>query len=125
MKEAARQEFGLSGMVYNPRGHVLSDREIAQVQRTLREVYRDTQDALKELGITEVSLYRGLKGEVRVPGVIEAWTSDQEIARRFDGYDILEEVIPASRVLAWHEGPNWTNRRFQYQREWIVLSEAP
>lgn len=122
LKEAVRNEFGVRrGIVYNPRGHEVTATEIATARPAVREMYEKTQAHFREQGITELKLYRGVKSEINVHGVLESWTSDLKTARKFNGHDVMEQTIPVERVLLAHNGPGWKNGRYGQQYEFVVM----
>ena len=122
MKEAVRNEFGVRrGIIYNPRGHEIPSGDIAAARPVVRGMYEKTQAYFREQGITELKLYRGVKSETNVHGVIESWTSDLKTARKFNGHDIMEQTIPVDRILLAHNGPGWKNGRYGQQYEFVVM----
>jgi len=125
-KRAAKEAFGLSGSVYDPLGlGGPTEEQVGRAERAVRFAYRETQQALADSGISEVTLYRGVAGPYDEVGAVEAWTSDPLVAEDYAGPGgvVLVEVVPAARVLAWYDGPGWPEG--PPNREWIVLSEEP
>lgn len=125
LKETIRQEFKTQGLVMNKRQFNIGDNEIAAITPAVRSMYEQTQAEFAKRGITEVTLYRGVKSGIRVPGVVESWTTDLSIARKFNGHDILTETVPVSRIFMWHEGPGWKNGKYGEQYEYMVMGSVP
>lgn len=123
LKNAIREEFGVRGLVMNRRGFEFSDSDISAARPAVRSIYADTQRALN--GKKTIKLYRGVKSEIRTPGVVESWTTDLRTAKKFNGHDVIEMEIPAERIFAFSGGPNWTNGRYGEQFEYMVMAEAP
>jgi hypothetical protein len=128
LKQAAKDVFGMEGLVYTP-----YDRrppragQLALARRAAQLTYRETQAALAERGITEVTLYRGLRRQYSQPGALEAWTSAPGIAEEFAGSEglVLRETVTARRIFAWYDRPGWVEGPKGQQFEWIVLAEEP
>ena len=125
LKETIRQEFKTQGLVMNKRQFNIGDNEIAAITPAVRSMYEQTQAEFAKRGITEVTLYRGVKSGIRVPGVVESWTTDLATARKFNGHDILTETVPVSRIFMWHEGPGWKNGKYGEQYEYMVMGSVP
>lgn len=85
-------------------------------RRLARRMYENTQDTLAAEGVTELSLYRGMKNRVghvgrqwATPGVHEvtdlmpanSWSSSRSTAANFGGSNgvMLVVTVPASRIL--------------------------
>jgi hypothetical protein len=124
-KEAIRREFGLDAMVYNRNGVPLNRNLIKSMQPQARAMYNATQAYFKEQGLTHIKLYRGLKGGIDAFSVAESWTADYATALKFDGFDVLEMVIPVNRILISYNAPGWHNGKYGNQFEFIVMPEAP
>jgi hypothetical protein len=125
LKEAIKQEFGMPGLVMNKRDFSIAQGEINGVRDTVRQMYDRTQESFRQQGITTISLYRGVKSDVRVPGVVESWTTDLKTARKFDGYDIMEMTVPVDRVFMHSGGPGWKNGKYGEQHEYMVMADRP
>jgi hypothetical protein len=125
LKTAVRDEFGVRGIMMNRNGYEPPARAVEAARVSARAMYDATQAELRRQGITEVSLYRGVKTEVRTPGIMESWSTDQKTAKKFDGHDVLEEKIPAGRIMMYSGGPGWQNGKYKEQYEYVVLSEEP
>ena len=125
LKQAIKQEFGTPGLVMNKRGFSIAQGEIDDVRNTVRQMYDRTQEAFGQQGVATIKLYRGVKSEVRIPGVVESWTTDLETARKFDGYDIMEMVVPVDRVFMHSGGPGWKNGKYGEQYEYMVMADRP
>jgi SPP1 gp7 family putative phage head morphogenesis protein len=121
MKLAALEEFGGQGKVYSFRRYNIPKAAVRDTRKTLRKLYEETQADLKRKGIKKVRLYRGVKSEIRTPGSIESWTTDPELARKFDGHEVLWEDVPADEILTYHSGPSWNNGAFGEQHEYIRI----
>ena len=123
MKLAALAEFGLTALIQNSFGHRIDGQRLARAQRAVRYIYERTQLQLGATGTNRIRLCRGLKTREFVSGGIQSWTTDLSVAVRFDGYEVLEEQIPAGRVLAFHLGPLWPAGVFAEEAEYIVLAQ--
>ena len=125
-KHAVAREFRLDQKIFERRPWNISDTEIDSLQPTVRRMYEDTQKALADRGIKEVTLWRGWEHGTRDWSVLECFTEEQSVADRFrkrGGANgrIEYTTIPAWRVWMWHDGPGWRNGRYGNQLEWIVL----
>ena len=125
LKEAIKQEFGAPGLVMNKRDFAIGQAEIDGVRDTVRQMYDRTQESFGQQGVASIKLYRGVKSGVRIPGVVESWTTDLETARKFNGYDIMELVVPVDRVFMHSGGPGWKNGKYGEQYEYMVLADRP
>lgn len=121
MQVAAQEEFGLDVAVWNKRGHTIRRELVDRYRPVVRRMYEETQEALRLAGVEEVELLRGLKSDVSVRGVLEAWTTSGEIAEKFDGYTVLRQRIAARDVFLYRGGPGWVDGRFGNQEEWVLL----
>lgn len=90
-----------------------------------RQIYEETQSYFREQGITEVVLYRGIKKEYSVKGVLESWSDDIATAKKFNGRHVWEEHIPVERVFISYGAPGWKNGPYGMQYEYILLNEVP
>lgn len=124
LKVAVKEEFGLPQEVWKRGKHKFTDEQIAQARVAVRRMYEETQEHLKQQGISSLHLYRGIKSPVVTPGTVEAWTTDLDSARKFGEYGILEEDVPASRILAYSQGPGWVNGPNGEEFEHLVLGET-
>ncbi|MFB6371705.1 MAG: minor capsid protein [Bradymonadaceae bacterium] len=125
MKQAAAREFGFDEeRVWNPKGHEPDDALVDDMTDVVAHQYQKAQDELDRRGIDSVTLYRGLSSDVEQQGVLSSWTQSKEVAKSFDDY-IVEEEIPADRVLFFKGGPSWQDGKFGNQEEWVVLPEKP
>jgi hypothetical protein len=59
-------------------------------------IYNVTRASLKEESYT---LYRGVGTRDGSGNVLESWTTDPEIARRFDGFAVYEAQVPADQIF--------------------------
>jgi SPP1 gp7 family putative phage head morphogenesis protein len=125
LKKAAAREFGFDeGRVWNPRGHEPDEALVEDMTDVVAHQYEKAQAELDRRGIDSVTLYRGLSETVEEQGVLSSWTQSKEVAESFDDF-IVEEEIPAERVLFFKGGPSWEDGRFGNQEEWVVLPEEP
>lgn len=125
LKHAVKEEFGLEGVPYSRVSWKISEQDISNMRPAARKIYDDSQEALRARGASTVRLYRGVKSEYAVQGLLEAWTSNIEIARKFDGYTVIQEDVPIERVFAFSGGPNWKNGKYGEQYEYILLPHEP
>lgn len=125
LKQAAARHFGFDeDRVWNPKGHDPDDALVDDMTSVVDHQYEKAQAELDRRGIDSVTLYRGLSSDVEEQGVLSSWTQSKEVAESFDDY-IVEEEIPAERVLFFKGGPNWEDGKFGNQEEWVVLPERP
>jgi SPP1 gp7 family putative phage head morphogenesis protein len=120
MKEALKKEFNLNGVVYNPRGFKIPDEHINSIRSDLRAIYNSTQKDFQRRGIERVRLYRGVKTDVVGSGVMESWTADPNVARRFGGKVMVKDV-PVNKVLSHRGSPDWVDGIWGDQKEYIVM----
>lgn len=127
LKHGAQQELGIRGLVYQTRRFNFTQAEMGRARIAARKMYEDTQAAFRRQGVAEVRLYRGVKTAYEDVGVIESWTTDINVARKFAGArgDIIEEVIPVERILISHRSPGWRDGRFGAQSEYVVMPHRP
>lgn len=125
LKQAIKEEFGIDGLVINRYGADVLRNEVDSARDVVREMYNTTQQAFADSGTTTVRLYRGVKSEVRVPGTVESWTTNRDIAVAFDGYDIIEMEIPVTRIFMYSGGPGWRNGIYGEEYEYMVLGGVP
>lgn len=123
MKQAAIREFKLRGTAYNPMRHRPAEVDVRQSAKDLRRMFNATQRHLAEQGRQSVKVYRGIKGEVGTRGAVESWTTSRATAQRFAGTGgrVLAETVPAERILAIQNGPNWLDGAWGDQSEVVVL----
>lgn len=88
-------------------------------------MYDETQAYFREQGIKEIVLYRGIKKEYAVKGVLESWTDDISTATKFNGRHVWTERIPVERIFVSYNGPGWKNGPYGMQYEYVLLSEVP
>lgn len=120
MKQAAKKEFGLHGMVYNPRGFTTPSNVIPSVRKSLRRTYEATQNELRKKGIKTIRVYRGVKGEIITPNTLSSWTTDINTAKRFGGNVIVQDV-PVEKVLNFKGSKNWADGLWGNQHEVIIM----
>ena len=125
LKLAVSAELGVPGIAFTRSNRRIAQFEAEALRNAVRRMYTETQEALEDRGIIELTLFRGITAPYEVQSVLSSFTSSIRIARRFGKYGVVEEGIPAGRVFLWHEGPGWRNGRFGEQFEYVVLSEAP
>ncbi len=123
LKRAVKEELGVRGLVMNRNKYTHTAAEINASRASVRSMYDATQASLK--GKKTITLYRGVKSEIRSPGVVESWTTDLKTARKFNGHDVMRMEIPVDRIFMYSGGPGWANGRYGEQFEYMVLPEAP
>jgi hypothetical protein len=122
LKHAAIEEFGLKGVAFTRRQHLIDPRAVARDRRIARELYRRTQEYFRKRGIKTVRLYRGIKEQYAQKGALESWTTDPAQARRFAaGGHILVMDVPVDRILTGRGIPGWHDGRFGNQSEMVVM----
>lgn len=98
----------------------------SDVDKLVSATYERTQRTMKESGVTEVTLYRGM-GKDRVGGksnTLESWTADKQVAEGFAkemGGKLEVATFPASRIFAT-PASGWGVAN---QAEVIVLGNEP
>lgn len=120
-KEAVAQEFKLKGIVYNPRDFATPVSKVADMRETVRAVYSSTQEQLKARGIKTVRLYRGVEGNVVKPGVLESWTTKQDLAEKF-GDRVLIQDVPINKIYNYRGSTNWVDGIHGNQAEFMVMT---
>ena len=122
MKRAAIEEFRLNGVAFaGKKRYSIRASEVTFARRDLRRMRNETAAYFKKRGIKTIKLYRGLKSRVEKPGALTSWTTDRNLALRFDGHTVLEMEVPVDRILTGHKIPGWTTGIFGDQSEWIVM----
>lgn len=124
LKKAAVKELNLPGVAYSRVEWDIDERDVTSARPTVRRIYEDTQDALRATGITTIRLYRGVKAGYSEVGVMESWTTDPKVAKKFDGADVLVRDVPVEHIFAFSGGPGWVNGKYGEQHEYIILSSA-
>lgn len=125
LKRAALRVFNANGIVWN---NAETDDEPARWDndRVVRMMYRDTQERLAATGVTEhdrVVLFRGIKEEVVVAGVLEGHSLSQAKAEKsFDGYDVVKRWVSPVEVLADNKSAFFQGTGFKDESEWIVFA---
>lgn len=137
LREAARQQFGLPG-------EPAKEHPSASLKRSVAQIYQDTQAALADAGLKEVTLYRGmlLHPEQLPPGItpghsdshadvlhaarpLASWTSNPEAPAHYAATHhkpgmtpvVMTATFPASQVFSTpHTGPGLASKE-----EFIVL----
>lgn len=122
LKEGAAKVLKLKGIVFSRVKWVLGAKEIAQATKDARRIYDQTQEELKRRGIKKIRLYRGIKSPVTTSGVLESWTTDPEVAKRFGTFAVLVREVDAKDIFAFNEGPGWVNGIHGPQTEFIVAN---
>ena len=125
MKEASKKEFGVEGLSYTRRKLNIDPSDVKQTQKSVRSFHKTTQEELRNKGIKKVKLFRGVKKQYSDIGVLESWSSDREIAKKFNGQFIIEEEVPIERILTFSKSSKWTNGPFGEQSEYIVIRDVP
>lgn len=125
LKHAVKAEFDIGRPVYQRRAFAIRSAQVDGLRPVVRRMYAQTQADLRDRGITEALLYRGLKSPAVVGDVLESWTDNLSVAQGFGSYDILVETIPAARIFMYYLGAGWITGPFGQQFEFLVLSEAP
>jgi SPP1 gp7 family putative phage head morphogenesis protein len=120
MKEAAKREFNLGGIIHNPKGFAVPKGVLGGSRKTLRAIYENTQKELRKVGLKKVTVYRGVRGNTITPGVLESWTTDIDIARKF-GDNVIVKEVPASKILNYYKSRNWVNGIWGNQREFLIM----
>ena len=127
LKTSALEEFGLDGVVYNPNNHGVNLEDVAQARQDMRRVWRETVNDLLEDGQETLTLYRGVKSEYAVEGVLESYSESESVARKFAGRNghVYKEEVDVRRVLFHHRQDWWKNGRFGQQDEFVVMPHPP
>ena len=67
-----------------------------------KEIYGRTQAYYAKSKTKEVNLFRGIKSAVSTRSVLESWSQNEGIAKKFDGYDVMKISVDRSRVfMTW------------------------
>lgn len=127
MKQAAKAELGgqlgLNGVAFTGRNFDIRPDEVSSARRTMRTMYDQTQEQLKRQGVESIKLFRGVKADYDHPGVLESWTTDRKIAKKFagSGGEVFVADIPRKRILNGVTLDHWHNGAFGAQAEWVVM----
>jgi hypothetical protein len=88
------EERGISGAIWSNGQPVFEPSDA--MRGLVDDIYQNTQQRLTE---DSYKLYRGVKTEDAAGNVLESWTTDPAIARRFDGYAVYEAEVPKDRIF--------------------------
>lgn len=124
LKKAAVKELGLPGVAYSRVKWQIPAEDVEATRSVVRRIYEDTQESLRKKGIKTIRLYRGVQTGYSDVGALESWTTDPQLAKKFDGFDVLVKDVPAEHIFAYSGGPHWKNGRFGEQYEYVVLSSV-
>jgi hypothetical protein len=101
---------------------VVSDEDMDKI---LEASYDNTQNLLREIGIKEIKVYRGIteKSSSGSANLFESWTAERSIAEKFAGKGgiVQEQTVPAARVF----GVPIKGWGVNVQLEVIVLNGVP
>ena len=125
LSKAAKDEFGLTADPRDPHHQELDEADVAAMRSMVRRMYAETQAHFAELGITKLSLMRGIKSPVRTRNALESWTSSEKTAKKFGTYAIIEADVDVARVLAFSKGPGWKNGPRGEEFEYLLMAEVP
>ena len=123
LDEAQKRGPGRIRPYYPPAANII------KLQQAVREQYEKTQDYLRGVSgpFPELPLYRGVKEEVETHNVAESWSEERRVAEKFDGHEVLEEMVPIERVLTMYmtDSKLEANHKEYEEAEYIVLAGDP
>jgi len=128
LKQAAAEEFGLEGRIYNPRDHGIDPELVGETREDLRAMYAEAQEVFWEQGERKKTLYRGVKEDYGVEGTLESWTDDPDEALKFadgDPDNVMVEEVDVRRILTHKDAPHWVNGKYGDQGEYVVMPQKP
>jgi len=120
LKTALKKEFKLSGIVQNRRGFSVSSKAVETFAADARKIYDATQAAFAKAGVKTVKLYRGVQTSYQVAGVVESWTTDINVAKKFGGI-IMEKEVPVDKIFTSVDSPGWIDGVWGGQKEYMVM----
>jgi hypothetical protein len=126
IKRAAGRVFNANGIAYNDSYKQESEQERWDNDRVVRMIYKDTQYRLHEAGVTaddRVHLFRGVKGTVTTPGILEGHSAKLSKAKDFAGSSgqVFDRAVHPSEIFVDHRSAMW-NDGFDYEREYLVFA---
>jgi hypothetical protein len=121
---ASIRYFGMDIAPKNPMHYEIDEEKVMGLLPTVRFMYRETQDHFQKLGLKEITLFRGIRQENALFGPLQSYTTDYEVAVKYDDYTVIEDTIPVHHILMYHEGPGWVNGSNGNESEYIVLYEV-
>lgn len=124
VKEGLKSEFKLKGVIHNPRGFTTANIDITRMKKEARKVYRQTQKELRTRGIEKIKMYRGVTKDIQTAGVVESWTTDEKIAKKFAGKKgkVMVKEVEISKIYNYSGSSNWVNGIYGEQSEYMVLN---
>jgi SPP1 gp7 family putative phage head morphogenesis protein len=125
LKLAAQAELSLPGIAFTLKDAVVSDTDVQKLRPAVRRIYEDTQIHLQKAGLEEVTLYRGWRRSYGVRGILESWTTDPAIAKKFNGGKfggVEMRKVKVQDIFALSGGPHFKNGKYGEQHEYILLA---
>lgn len=120
-KQATKDALNAKGIVFNRNNLKIDPRLAEKLESTVLNVYNSTQEQLRERGIKTIRLYRGVKTDTPIRGVVESWTSDRSVAESFGG-KIMVKDVPAKDILNFQGSDTWNDGIWGNQKEYMVIS---
>jgi hypothetical protein len=133
-QEAMHREFGTDVATWNPKGITIDEALVERYRPVVRRMYEQTQAELRRQGVTEITLYRGVKHDATpLRGVLESWSSERGVAERFSRMGplggsgelgpgvVLEMRVEAWRIVLASFDPRWSAGRYGERFEFILL----
>lgn len=125
LKLAAQAELGLPGIAYTQQAVDVAPEAVGRTRPAVRRIYEDTQRWLQQQDISEMRLYRGWRRRYGVRGIVESWSTDPEIAKKFNGGKfggVEVMLVKAEDIFCLSGGPHFKNGKYGEQNEVMVLA---
>lgn len=120
LKQVVAELFPTTGIIFNRHNRPLDTRTARKFKRTAKATYEKVQRELKRRGVRTVKLYRGVGGETPIRGVLESWTTDPDVARKF-GKRVMVKEVPIEKIFNYSGSSQWTNGIWGEQKEYLVI----
>ena len=93
---------------------------------TMKQLYNETQDYFKKKGVSEVTLYRGVRGSVTTSSPLESWTTLEGNAAQFSGNhgSVFKVTVPINRVFMSYKSQEdvWQpNKELKGKNEYVLI----
>jgi hypothetical protein len=142
LKEAVNKRFSPDAVIHNPAGHPKNELSVRRADALVDRMYRETQEDARtmfpsgqlnpdhpEWDGKKITLKRGMVGNVAIRGVLESWTPDRHIAKRFAKGTkekrgrVRTKTFTRNQILTFHKSRTWRGQgALQYQeKEFIII----
>jgi SPP1 gp7 family putative phage head morphogenesis protein len=120
LKEVIQAVFPTTGIVFNKHNRPIDSKTARKFKRAARATYEKVQRELKRRGVRTVKLYRGVGGETPIRGVLESWTTDPDVARKF-GKRVMVKEVPIEKIFNYSGSSQWVEGIWGEQKEYLVI----